>query len=173
MQPNLALRLAAYLIASLLIALPLSELLLSVWPLLYGAPSWRFGAAGHAAEAVLTPLLGLVLLLGLALAEGHRRTLRALSVLSGVVSLVLVASMGLLVLDILELRVRVRFDARPSFDIAALKVLLRLSLTELALLLMSFGGWRASRAPATERPRKARASTAPKPLLVGTAAEGA
>ena len=145
--------LAAYIVAVSFILLPLLQSVLGAWPLRPAEASWRFGAAGLASNAVLSELMGLLLLAGLSLGLAHRVALRVIAVLSVLATVALVLGLGLLTLDALELRSGVRDEARLGFDLAALQLLAKLVLSSICTSLIAWGGWSASRKPREARAR--------------------
>lgn len=141
MKPNRALVLAGYLIAAMLVLIPLSEVLMAGLPLRPASVTWRFTAGQTFSRALMTPLLGLLLALGIALAFRHKRGVLVLGAAS--------AAFGLLALTV---------AARFSFDAAAMlggappgaktplmrtivPVLVKLFVSILVAGLLSLGAW--------------------------------
>ena len=83
LRPNRHLTFGGYLMALYLGTVPLTETLLAVWPLQSGDAAWRYGAVGLFSRALMTPLLGLLLAVCLALYVRHRVLLLAFAVVSG------------------------------------------------------------------------------------------
>lgn len=158
---------AAYVVAVAFLLLPLLQAVVGAWPPRLGEAAWRFGAAGIASNTVLSVLMGLVLLVGLALWRGHRLALRGVAVLSGLAALGLVSASVVLGLDVLELRAFVRPEARPGFDLAALQLSAKLALAVLCTALVAVGGWRAAGTERLSTESKARraAPSAVMPIL--------
>lgn len=148
MKPNRAVIAAAYAVALMLVLIPLSEMLLRVWPLRLGEASWRFGAVGLFSNALMTPLLGLTFAGMLAFIYGHRRTIRTISVVLGVSGLILVLASGMFILDALQMRASVVPEAKLAFDVASAQALLKLGLFTVVGFVMAVGGWRSTKAPA-------------------------
>lgn len=144
MKVNRPLVVAAYLTVLLLILTPLIETTIAVVPFRPGAVNWRFGAAGLFSRAVIVPLFGLVLASGLALALGHRRTLRLVSVIVGLASLAVAVASVLFVLDAIQMRSQVPAQAHAGFDRSSLVALGTMWGAALTALLLSIGTWRAS-----------------------------
>src|SRR5687768_7635051 len=61
-----------YAVGGLFILIPFLDNVISVWPFRLGEVAWRFGAVGLFSRSLLTPLLGLFLLLGLSILAEHR-----------------------------------------------------------------------------------------------------
>jgi hypothetical protein len=145
MKLNRPLITAAYLVAVLLILVPLIEVMLSVWPLRFGQTAWRFGPLGLLSQAATTPMVGAVLLFAIAFALNHRRTLMTSAVIAGIIALVMVVSIPLFALDAVQMRSRVSGPATRSFDISAMLATIKLSGLFLLMLLLSWGGLKSVR----------------------------
>ncbi|HET9438710.1 MAG TPA: hypothetical protein VFO52_00980 [Longimicrobiales bacterium] len=145
MKFNRPLITVVYTVAALMIVVPLLEVVLSVWPLRYGQTSWRFGSIGLMSQALMTPLLGMVLLVGTAVALGHRRTLLAISVFTLLIALILLVIVPTFALDAIQMRAQVRPTAHRAFDFSALLASIKLSLTLAITLLVAVGAWKAQR----------------------------
>lgn len=145
MKVSRALMGSLYMVALGLVVAPLAGTLVSVWPVQIGVVSWRFGAAGMFSRGLLTSLMGLVLTGAGAIVFGHRRTLRALAVASGLAAVALLLAAGLLLLDAAQLRGSVRPQALPAYHVAAAGALVRTLYASLATALMAVGGWKTSR----------------------------
>jgi hypothetical protein len=143
MKFNRPLLAAAYLVAALMIVMPMLEVGLSVWPVRAGQTSWRFGTVGLLSQAVMTPLLGILLLTGLALALGQRRLLLVTSILTAVLGLKLLAIVPLFALDAIQMRVQVRPDAHRAFDLSALLAAIKLMAVLVVSILVAVGTWKA------------------------------
>jgi hypothetical protein len=147
----------AYCVAALLVLLPLVEAAVAVAPAHWSMASWRFGAVGLFTRAVLTPLLGLMLVAGIALMAGHWRVLRGLAVVGAATVLLLMVVAVLFILDALEVRSQITADAHHTFDVAGMQALLRLAAAGFAMLLLAVGGWLAGRSPRKKKRPKIRA----------------
>jgi hypothetical protein len=152
-----------YAIGTLIFLAPLGDLAASVGSLNPGAVPWRFGVAGLLSGALVLPMVGLGLWLAAAALLEHRGFLRALSVLAAILFLVVVVTLVVFALDTLQVRVQVRPDARPAFDLAALKAALTFLLEGVVLAVLTVNLHRAARAvKGTQHARRAETS----PLLV-------
>ena len=65
MKGNRWLTISGYLLSLYLITTPMVETVAAIYPISLGEPAWRFGAAGLLSQALMTPLLGLLIALGL------------------------------------------------------------------------------------------------------------
>lgn len=141
MKPNRALVIAAYVVAALLVVIPITDTMARVWPLRPGQTSWRFGAVGMASRALMTPLLGLLLATGVAWLRRHRLALRALAVLCVLGALAVGAATGVFVLDSMQMRDQVRAESLQAFDFSTVPALAKLIVGVPTLLTLGMGGW--------------------------------
>lgn len=136
----------AYLIASILIVIPMTDTALSVWPPRLGDVGWRFGMAGVYSRTLMTSLLGLLVFLAFAAAFEHRRLIRVLSVLSGIAAATILATMVFFALDAVQMRARVPPEAKTAFDLASVAAFAKYAIATLILSVTSVASWRVSRA---------------------------
>lgn len=116
MTPNKSLTRAAYLLGTLLILLPLFDTTMSVWPLRLGDERWRFGAVGTLSFVLLSPLLGLSIVMAVAVLLDHRRVQRFVGYFCIAAAIVLAVLDVLFILDFFQARATVR----PQFQTAIL-----------------------------------------------------
>ena len=133
-----------YLVAGILVLFPMVDTGLGLLPAAPGEVSWRFGATGLFSRALMTPLLGLLLACGVALLLNQPRTLRALAVVNGAVTVVIVAAVALFLLDALQMRGQVRPDALVSFDVATAVALAKYAIAGAVTSAFAITGWKAS-----------------------------
>ena len=93
-----------YLIAALLIVVPIIDFVTSIFPYLPSSTKWRFASSSLFAGFLLTPLLGVALAMLVAGLMNHRFVLRWIGILSFLVAAALLAVTALLALDVVELR---------------------------------------------------------------------
>jgi hypothetical protein len=136
----------AYVLAASLLLVPFLDLLVQVWPMLPSQSAWRFGTLGLLSRTLITPSLGLLLLLGAALSAEHAQLLRVISALSGVISLVLFGCLALFLIDGIEVRALVAEDGKDRFDLTALVASAKLGMGFVVTFAYCVFGWRASRA---------------------------
>lgn len=91
-------------VAILLIASPAIDLVGAIIPARPGEISWRFGVFGLLTNALVTPMLGLAILLVVATLLERQRTVRRLAILTLVLDVIILLGLGLFVLDYLQLR---------------------------------------------------------------------
>jgi hypothetical protein len=135
----------AYLVAALLILFPITDSVLSVFPPQLGEVSWRFGAVGLFSRALMTPLLGILIANAIALIAGHRRVVRGLAILNGVVCAALFAVVPFFVLDALQMRAIIVDEARFTFDVASWVALAKISIGAIVAGAFAVQGWKLSR----------------------------
>ncbi len=111
--------LPAYLVASLLIVFPVFDSVAQLWPLNPSNLQWRFGALGLASQALMTPLLGLLLLSVVARLAGHSRGQFLIGLLSLGFALACLGTGGLFGLDAPEVRELIPAEAQPAFQVSA------------------------------------------------------
>ncbi|HEX9729102.1 MAG TPA: hypothetical protein VGA37_11405 [Gemmatimonadales bacterium] len=114
-----------YFFGALLILLPLIDLGANVWPLRFGDVQWRYGTAGLFAGFLLTPLIGMMIVVGTAAVMEHRHVIRILSFVNGVAAAVLVIIALSFVLDWLQMRRNTPPEAVPIQTVGALKAILK------------------------------------------------
>jgi hypothetical protein len=144
MKPNRALAFGGYAIAAYLVLAPLTETFLQLWPFRIGDARWRYGAAGVMSQSLMTPLLGLLLAVGIAVYLGHRTRARLLAALSTLGSLVTLIVIPLFVLDAVEMRALLpRDQGAPtgSFDVATAAALLKMVAAVIIGLALARGAW--------------------------------
>lgn len=114
-----------YVIAGLLVVLPMLDLVVNVWPIRPGDVQWRYGTLGLLSGFLLTPLLGIVLAYAAAVVLEHRAVIRALAVLSLAVAVGLVVGALLFVLDALQFRSQAPPEALATFDRGMIKAFVK------------------------------------------------
>ena len=102
-------------LAAIVILLDQSAILAaSIYPIAADSVNWRFGAVGLLAGRATPFLLADLLLLAGAMLGGHRGFLRFLSAVHVLVAVLLLAALGMFVLDTLEVRQLIPLDARTQ-----------------------------------------------------------
>lgn len=141
----------AYLIALVLILVPLLDTSISLLPPRPGELSWRFGAAGLLSQQQLLPMIGILIAATMALLLQHRRVLRGLSVICLVLVLVVIPAVVLFALDAVQLRAQVVAEARLTFDLAAAMAVAKFVISAVVLAVIGRAAWKASAKPVTRR----------------------
>lgn len=135
----------AYGVAVLLVALPLVDTLLGALPLRPSEVSWRFGVLGLVSRTVLSPLMGLLIALGVALLRSDRRALQFLALFSGMAATAVVPLIALFALDTLQMRTQLVPGAASQFDTTVTATFVKYGITFLMLALFTVSSWKASR----------------------------
>jgi hypothetical protein len=135
---------AGYLVALLLVVVPLSDNVVRTWPIRPGDERWRFGTLGILFNALVTPLLGVFLALIVAAVLQQARTLRTLAVLTLVAAALVLGAIPLFGLDYLQLRAKVTAEAMGGFDSSARKAIVVGLLSATVALIVGITGWRAA-----------------------------
>lgn len=131
--------------ALLLVLFPLTDALSTVWPLRPGEFQWRFGAVGLFSQALMTPLLGVVLALVTAHILEHRVVLRILAVLAALGGVLLLVVLAGFALDAAQMRGQVRPELKGNFDVASIAAAMKLLLAATLALVVTWVGWKRSR----------------------------
>jgi hypothetical protein len=157
----------AYLIAFMLIAIPLFDASMSVFPFALGSEQWRFGAIGLISNAFIIPAAGLLIALVTALTFGHFGFLRVLGFLCLFGSAGFFILLLLFVLDSVQVRMNITPQAKLAFVVASITAGAKLILASITLIFIGRAGLKSRQG--TDR-AVAKRSASPSP--VGPAATG-
>jgi hypothetical protein len=142
-----------YLIGASLTLIPLFDAVMSAMPLRPGDVGWRFGFEGLMSRAIMTPMLGLLIVLVCATAFEHRRVVRVVAILAAVAAASSLILIVFFALDALTLRRQVRPDTLRAFDLASLGAVAKYLWGSIVLTVVAAGSWKNSRArPTREEP---------------------
>ncbi len=160
---------AAYLLAAILIVFTAMDLLQTILPIRVQDVQWRVVSIGLLSRIMVTPVLGLVVVYAVALLAEHRRVLRTMAVLDGVLALIVAVGLAFYALDALELRARLtqgsrNYDLEISFSFA--KYILGL----VVLVALTIGPWRA--ATSIGRGSRRQGSEPASPVVFGRGKKG-
>jgi hypothetical protein len=159
-------RTAGYVILALAALFPLLDLAGAMWPLHFESATWRFGVLGLTANYVMGASIELFLLALLALVTSHRTMLMVLGVIAAILSVLMLGSAVLFLLDAVQTRTKVNPIALHRFDLAAAGALGKMVLFAVADGLLARGVFRAAAGERTTR-----AKTPVSPVIVGQTAE--
>jgi hypothetical protein len=132
-----------YLLAVILIVVPLTDAALSTMPFHPRNVQWRFGAIGLFTNTMLTPGLGFMMAVVTAATLEHVRTQRVLAILCWIGVVVLLGLLVVFALDALQTRALVRPEMTRQFVIASAVAAGKLVLWAIAFVVFA----RASRVP--------------------------
>jgi hypothetical protein len=133
-----------YLVALLLVLVPLLDALVRTWPMRLGDERWRYGTSGILLNTMTTPLLGVFVAMLIAAALEHRRTLRVIAGVTLVAGVTVLAAIGAFGLDYLQLRASVTAEAMGGFDAASRKAIVLGLLSAAVTIVLGIAGWRAA-----------------------------
>jgi hypothetical protein len=137
--------LPGYVVASILIILPIFDSTMMVFPFNPGNALWRYGAAGLISNALIFPSIGLLLLLFLGVLSAHYRFLKWFGfacILAAVLTLIGLALFGL---DAFEARSTISTAAKLGFAIASLTAAGKLTLAATVMVLAGRAALKAGR----------------------------
>ncbi|MGA2382723.1 MAG: hypothetical protein ABSG61_04735 [Gemmatimonadales bacterium] len=157
----------AYAIGLLFVLMPALDTFAQMWPPALGEPAWRYGTVGIGANYLISALFGMLLMCLVAGLRQHRRTLRVLAIVNGVLAVVLLLAALGFALDVLQVRMGVPKDnarAMWLFKAGAAKAELKYLVSVVVLgwlALASRRAWRAIQPQASdEEPKLVRSSKA-------------
>jgi hypothetical protein len=131
-------------LAVVLILTPLMELVVALWPATPGQASWRVGAVGLVSRSLVTPLLGVLAILAAGLVAERRGVVRGFAVLSSFLVLFIGGSLGLYLIDALEVRGLMTPEQKGRFDVTAAVAVAKLVMAGLVSAAFTVVGWRAA-----------------------------
>lgn len=136
-----------YFLAALLLATPVVDFFTSIAPFRMSELQWRFASVGLLSGFLLTPLLGIAIIMGVAHYAKHVRTQRLLAILNLTVAVLFFLLLLAFLLDVLQLRNAVQAPQRSAFASAATKAALKHLSFIVAVSWFSWSGFRMSRLP--------------------------
>lgn len=135
----------AYLVAALLVAVPLLDFVTNVWPPHPGQAVWRYGSVGLFSGFILNPLLGVLVAVVTAAAAEHGRALRVMGWLSVAVAVLFLLASGSFVLDALQVRADVPPEGRTQFETGIWRAVVKYLVVAVALAWLGIAARRAGR----------------------------
>ncbi|MDQ6633389.1 MAG: hypothetical protein M3Z10_01385 [Gemmatimonadota bacterium] len=136
-----------YLLALILIVVPLVDAAVSITPFRPRNVQWRFGAIGLFTNTLLTPGVGVMIAVVTAAVMQHVRAQRLLAILSWIGVVVLLGMLVVFGLDALQTRALVRPEMMRPFVLASTVAACKLILWMIAFIVFA----RASRVPPSSR----------------------
>lgn len=125
---------AVYLAALLMVLFPLGDLWVNILPLSPTVLDWRYGVVGLLSGFLLTPVIGLLIAVGMAFLAEQYRILSFLGRAAVVGGCFLVGLAVLFTVDALRLRGGVPGDQLGTFNLAVSRSLAKLLLTAVGVL---------------------------------------
>ncbi|MDB4890431.1 MAG: hypothetical protein JWL61_2286 [Gemmatimonadetes bacterium] len=129
----------AYLVAFLLVFIPLFDASLSLAPWHLGSSQWRFGAFGLLSNALMIPAAGALIAVAAAVAAGQVRMVKVLAIFCWFVVAVLVVSTVLFALDAMQSRRMINPAMTLSYYVASATALGKLVLGMLSFVFLARG----------------------------------
>jgi heme/copper-type cytochrome/quinol oxidase subunit 2 len=129
----------AYLVAFLLVFIPLIDASLSLAPWHLGSSQWRFGAFGLLSNALMIPAAGALIAVAAAVAAGQVRMVKVLAIFCWFVVVVLVVSTVLFSLDAMQSRRMIRPEMALSYYVASATAMGKLVLGMLSFIFLARG----------------------------------
>lgn len=129
----------AYLVAFTLICIPLFDASMSLVPFHLGTAQWRFGAVGLLSNALMIPVIGVLLAVTTAVTLGHERMQRVLAIASWIVAVMLIIGLAGFALDALQTRSAVQPAMQLSFRVASLTAAAKLLLGAITFVAFARG----------------------------------
>jgi hypothetical protein len=154
MAPSRSLAMPTYLVAFALIVIPPFDTVMQLMPLRPGDPRWRFGAFGLLSNAMMIPLVGLLLAFIAATVYEHLRTRQLLGVLSLLVAFGVGGLFVLFGLDALQIRQDVRPNAQLAVKVASITAAAKAILGLITLAGFTFAAFRGAKQSRMAKPKK-------------------
>jgi hypothetical protein len=151
LEPQEALAGPMYVVAALLIVIPVVDFVLGVPEVNLSSIQWRFATVGLLSGYTLTPVLGLSLAFVSSSVLQHHRLQRVLVFLCLTSGFLLLIVCGSFLLDAMQLRASLPAGERPGFNSAWRRAILKHFFSAVALLYL---GWGARRMIPMARKRK-------------------
>jgi hypothetical protein len=151
MENNKHLARAGYLLATLLVIIPLFDTTMQVWPLRLSDERWRFGAVGQLSNLLLVPLLGLLLIIAIATFRDSRRIKRVVGAICAILAVVLAVLSVLFILDYFQARTIITPKFQHAIAVATTSAMLKNVLSIVTLALLSSAGFAGPKATAVKK----------------------
>ena len=143
-----------YGIGFLLVALPLLEWSLTVWPFRPGTSSWRFASVGLLSQALIQPIVGCALIAVTAFGLSHRLALRLCAGLYLAGALAILGVVGIFALDSIEMRAVVADPVQLQVEVTGVRVFLTYLAYAAMLSWLAVGSWGVGKRRPGERDAK-------------------
>ena len=150
-----------YVVAALMIAIPIMDYLSNVLPLQPGNFEWRYEAVGEFSGIVPAPVIGFIMFVVLAAYARHRTLSRVVGMVNVVLAVGLFAASALFVLDVLQVRNDVTEAGLGDFYFGVVKTLVGNLTVGAALVWLGLVEWRIGKHVSR------RSRPYPEPVIVG------
>jgi hypothetical protein len=165
MAPSRTLAMPTYLVAFALIVIPPFDTVMQLMPLRPGDPRWRFGAFGLLSNAMMIPMVGLLLAFIAATVYEHLRTRQLLGLLAVLTAFGVGGLFVLFGLDALQIRQDVRPNAQLAVKVASVTAAAKAILGLITLAGFAFAAFRGAKQTRVTKPKKGSAG-----LIIGARA---
>jgi hypothetical protein len=145
------LRAPGYLIMATLIVLQIIDVGVRSWPFRMQSPTWRLGYIAASAGAAATPLLGLLIVFGIAVATDDEAAAYVVALVSALAAALCVVGAGVFSLDLLQVRNEVRSGLAGQYEIGSMWVAVRVLVTAASFVVLAVSAWRAAKSAARHR----------------------
>jgi hypothetical protein len=138
-------RVPAYLIASLMLLIPLLEIAINAWPPKIHDPGWRFGLIGLSAGVSTGTLLALLIIYFVGVFADERPAIWLVALVSALMVLIFVGASGAFVLDALQMRAQLEPSLQDRYNVQSGWVFAKICLAVLGAAVLSVSAFRAAR----------------------------
>lgn len=115
----------AYLVAALLVIMPLLDVTISLMPFHAGDLIWRFGAIGVLSGGVMMSLLGLFVAIAAAVSLEHRGMVKLTGAVAALACVVYLGFVVMFLLDAMNVRSLIAAEVQEAFGIASVAALFK------------------------------------------------
>ncbi len=140
-----------YGIGVLLIALPLLDWVLTVWPLRPSTTVWRFGSVGLLSQALIQPIVGCALIAATAFGLAHRALLKVLAGLYLISVVFILGAVGIFALDSIEVRSLAQAQVQSQVEVTGLRVFVTYLAYAVLFGWLALGSWSVGKRQPGER----------------------
>jgi hypothetical protein len=143
-----------YLVALALTCIPPFDALMQVIPLRIHDPRWRFGAFGLMSNAMMIPVVGLLIAFVAAMMFEHRVLQRTLGMLCLAIAVVTAGTLVIFGLDALQVRQQVQPAAQLAFRVASTTAVTKSILGILTFGAFGLASFKGPKSPRREKPQR-------------------
>ena len=135
-------RVPAYLIASMMLLIPLIEIAVNAWPVRIHDPGWRIGLIGLSAGVSTGTLLALLIIYFVGVFADERPAIWLVAFVSALMVPLFVGASGTFVLDALQMRAQVESGHQDRFNVQSGWILAKICLAALGAVVLSVSAFR-------------------------------
>lgn len=142
MEPTRPLARAGYLMAALLVILPIFDAVTRFAPAHLSDQKWRFQVGGNLSNTTLVPLIGLLIALAFTFYADDPRTRRFVGIVCTVFAVAIIAMAGMFAMDYFGVRADVPPRLQHGVALASIAAICKEILAIIVLLLLAAGSFR-------------------------------